>query len=149
MASKTEKKRSIAKGGFASVATGALLPLFHVSAPVANAQSPKDAQKMLKQADKDGDGNITWSEVLDLRKSIFSRLDRNRDGFVDKSDRPSFFASQFDKAFERFVEFDADQDERISREELLKGEAPGFEAADTNKDRVLSQDEIEAMRASL
>ncbi|MEO0872144.1 MAG: signal transduction protein, partial [Pseudomonadota bacterium] len=69
------------------------------------------------------------------------------DGFVDQSDRPSFFGSQFDKAFERFIDFDTDGDARVSRQELLDGEAPAFEEADTNKDKVLSADEIEAMRA--
>ena len=147
MKTKNAKKRSIAKGGFAIVATGVLLPLFHVSAPVAYAQSQKDAQKMFKQADKNRDGNISWSEVLDMRKSVFYRLDRNKDGFVDKTDRPSFFGSQFDKAFERFVEFDTDGDNRVSRQELLDGEAPAFEEADTNKDKILSAEEIEAMRA--
>ena len=147
MISKARPTRSIAKGGFAIVATGALLPLFHVSAPVAYAQTQQDAEKMLKQADKNRDGDISWDEVLDMRKSVFVRLDRNKDGFVDTSDRPSFFGSQFDKAFERFVEFDTDGDERVSRQELLNGDAPVFEEADTNKDKVLSSAEIEAMRA--
>lgn len=144
---KPNKTRSIVKGGFAIAATGALLPLFHVSAPVAYAQSQQDAQKMLKKADKNEDGNISWSEMLDMRKSVFYRLDRNKDGFVDQSDRPSFFGSQFDEAFERFVVFDTDGDNRVSRQELLEGEAPGFEEADTNKDKVVSAAEIEAMRA--
>lgn len=143
---KPNKTRSIVKGGFAIAATGALLPLFHVSAPVAFAQSQQDAQKMLKKADKNEDGNISWSEMLDMRKSVFYRLDRNKDGFVDTSDRPSFFGSQFDKAFERFVSFDTDGDNRISRQELLDGDAPAFEEADTNNDKVVSADEIEAMR---
>lgn len=143
---KTEK--TIAKGGFAIAAAGALFFLFHVSAPVANAQSQKDAQKMFKQADKNRDGSVTWDEVLDMRKGVFSRLDRNRDGYVDKSDRPSFFGSQFDKAFDRFVQFDIDNDSRISRQELLDGEAPVFAAADTNDDQVLSEAEIKAIRTS-
>ena len=141
------KTQSIVKGGFAIVATGALLPLFHVSVPVAYAQSQQDAQKMLKQADKNRDGSISWSEVIDMRKSVFYRLDRNKDGFVDQSDRPSFFGSQFDKAFERFIDFDTDGDARVSRQELLDGEAPAFDKADTNKDKILSADEIEAMGA--
>ena len=147
MISKSRKTRSIAKGGFAIVATGALLPLFHVSAPVAYAQSQQDAEKMLKKADKNRDGDISWDEVLDMRKSVFVRLDRNKDGYVDTSDRPSFFGGQFDKAFERFVQFDTDGDERVSRQELIDGEAPVFEEADTNKDKVLSKAEIETMRA--
>ena len=147
MISKSRKTRSIAKGGFAIVATGALLPLFHVSAPVAYAQSQQDAEKMLKKADKNRDGDISWDEVLDMRKSVFVRLDRNKDGYVDTSDRPSLFGGQFDKAFERFVQFDTDGDERVSRQELVDGEAPVFEEADTNKDKVLSKAEIEAMRA--
>lgn len=143
-----QEKKPTAIGGIAVAATGALLILSVLSAPVANAQTKEDAQKLLKQADKDRDGNITWDEMLTMRKSIFVRLDRNQDGFVDKSDRPSFFGGQFDKAFERFIAFDTDGDERVSRQELLDGEAPVFETGDTNGDGVLSQSEIAALKGS-
>ncbi|MEO1730092.1 MAG: signal transduction protein [Pseudomonadota bacterium] len=142
------KKRSIANGGFAIVAVGALIPLVQLSAPPAFAQSKEDIDKLVKQADQNGDGSITWSEVIALRETMFGRMDRNEDGYVDQSDRPFFYRSQFDEALERMGQFDADGDERVSRQELIGGKAPVFEQADINKDQVLSAAEIEAIRAS-
>lgn len=138
----------IAKAVLAILTTAAFLTLSTMSASVAYAQSQEEMKRMLNRADQDRDGSISWDEIIALRKSMFVRLDRNKDGFVDRSDRPPFFGSRFDKALEQMSQFDADGDARVSRQELLDGRAPAFERADTNKDKILSAEEIEAMRAA-
>ena len=65
------------------------------------AQSP-DADELMSRADLNGDGDISWEEVLDMRANSFERLDRNSDGVVSKDDSPARpFAARFNEALER------------------------------------------------
>jgi len=117
--------------------------------PMESKAQSQDSESSLLSADSNGDGEIAWSEVIDMRTNAFARLDRNGDGFVDKLDRPGFgFGRRFDEAFNRLqARYDVDADQRISRTELLEGPEPMFEAGDTNKDEVLSSEEMAALRA--
>lgn len=55
---------------------------------------------------------------------------------------------RFDDAFGQMQsQFDANKDRRVSRAEMLDSPSPSFVAGDVNADRVLSQDEIAALRA--
>jgi hypothetical protein len=102
----------------------------------------------LAEADANGDGNITWQEMLDMRSSIFGRLDRNGNGVVDRNDSPGFGPgkSRFDQAFDSLKDADANGDGRITRSEMLNAPAPMFEKGDTNGNRVLSASELAALR---
>lgn len=140
----TERKTT---GRLMVLAAGALCLLAFETDP-ALGQSKEDQARMLEQADKNRDGDIAWAEVIEMRQSIFKRLDRNKDGYVDKGDRPKMFGSRFDKAFNSLIQFDKNSDKRISRSELVNARAPSFERGDTNKDRILSAQEIEALRKS-
>lgn len=110
------------------------------------------AQSMdrLSEVDANGDGNIEWQELLDMRAATFRRLDRNSDGYIDNEDSPRMAAvkARFEEARTQLQPADADGDGRISREEMLNGPAPLFIKGDTNGDKVLSASEIAAMRAS-
>ena len=103
---------------------------------------------MLAQADANRDGQVTWAEVVTLRKQMFARFDRNADGYIDTQDRPAMFSGYFDEARSKVARFDTNGDGRISSAELVNGDAPAFAKGDTNGDKVLSSDEIRALRAA-
>lgn len=104
----------------------------------------------LEQADKNDDGEIVWQEILDMRLDTFARLDRNTDGFVDEEDSPAFgpMKKRFSRALDRLFEWDANEDKRISQDEMLEAPAPIFESGDKNGDGKLSKEEVEALRKS-
>ena len=130
------------------ITVAATLALLPIAGTAAHAQSKAEVEELLKQADANSDGQITWAEVEKLRASSFARLDRNGDGYIDNSDRPSMFRRRFDQAMTKVVEFDANGDGRISQSEMMNAEAPAFTKVDTNGDKVVTSDEIQAMRAS-
>lgn len=103
------------------------------------------------RGDLNGDGEIAWSEIVEQRTKAFSRLDRNRDGYVDQLDRPRFgFGRRFDEAFNQLkARYDSNSDQRISRTELIDGQEPMFEMGDINHDGVLSAEEIAALRTDV
>ena len=111
------------------------------------AQSP-DADELISRADLNGDGDISWEEVLDMRANSFERLDRNSDGVVSKDDSPARpFAARFNEALERLqADFDTDRDGEITKEEMMSAPAPLFEQGDIDGDDVLTADEMAAVR---
>ncbi|MEZ5490204.1 MAG: hypothetical protein R3F50_07775 [Gammaproteobacteria bacterium] len=122
-----------------------------LATPLESKAQSQGSRSSILSADSNGDGEITWSEVIEMRTNAFARLDRNGDGFVDKQDRPGFgFGRRFDEAFNRMkARYDVDADQRISRSELLEGPEPMFEAGDKNNDEVLSSEEMAALRAGM
>lgn len=107
------------------------------------AQSP-DPQQLLERADANGDGDISWEEVIALRSESFDQLDRNGDGVISADDSPARpFAARFNEAFEQIqANFDGDRDGQVTRDEMLNGPAPVFERGDVNEDGILSGEEI-------
>lgn len=117
-------------------------------APAHATPSERDLDQLTTRADANNDGDITWSEVVEMRTQVFSRLDRNSNGFVEANDRPRVLGARFDEAFAQLQrQFDANSDRRVSRAEMLNSQSLSFEAGDVNGDRVLSSDEIAALRA--
>ncbi|GGD11353.1 hypothetical protein GCM10011342_20190 [Aquisalinus flavus] len=114
------------------------------------AAGPASAQtaERLAEADANGDGNISWQEMLDMRAATFDRLDRNGDGFIDSADRPRIKAAQakFDEAFASLEDADVNGDGRISKSEMLDAPAPMFEKGDIDGDKVLTAEELSALR---
>jgi hypothetical protein len=101
----------------------------------------------IAEADANGDGNISWQEMMDMRAATFTRLDRNKDGFVDANDSPRGpLKARFDEALAQLKTSDANRDGRISKNEMLNAPAPMFENGDTNGDKVLSAAELSALR---
>ena len=120
-----------------------------VMSAAAGSASAQDASR-LAEADANGDSNITWQEMLDMRSAAFERLDRNSDGFADADDSPRFGPgkSRFGEALAQLQDADADGDGRISRTEMMDAPAPMFDEGDTDGDKVLSAEELTALRES-
>jgi hypothetical protein len=120
------------------------------AASPAAAQS-RDPVQLLAEADANDDGAVSWSEVVALRTRNFERLDRNRDGFIAANDRPrGFYAGRFDEAFAQVQsQFDANADQRVSRAEMINAPSPVFDQGDVDGNRVLSAQELRALRTSL
>ncbi|GGE84000.1 hypothetical protein GCM10011317_46540 [Niveispirillum cyanobacteriorum] len=102
----------------------------------------------LAEADANGDGKITWQEMVDMRAGVFERLDRDGDGFASSDDSPGMGPGKrlFSDAFGKVKSADANGDGRISKDEMLNGPAPLFEKGDTDGDKVLSAAELAALR---
>lgn len=115
---------------------------------VAQPRQP-DATKMFDSADTNGDGVITREEFRSACERGFARLDRNGDGYIDKSDMPSRLIGR-QKAQERLARMtarlDKDGDGRISEAEFVDGLAPLFDLADTDHNGELSKEEVAAAR---
>jgi len=129
----------------------ALVGLFYVAmGEHALAQQPPsaEAQNMLAQADANGDGNLEWAEVTSMRLEMFSRLDRNGDGFADEDDTPGLMGrNRYLEALGNLLpRFDSNEDQRISKDEMLNGPSPAFTLGDLNGDKVLSAAELQELR---
>lgn len=101
--------------------------------------------EMLKKADKDGDGKVSFDEMKVLRPEItkerFAMMDRNKDGSLTAVDFPS--------PAERFKDADKNADAKLSFEEF-KAMRPNatqerFDAVDKNKDGFLTMEELTTM----
>ena len=117
--------------------------------PVAAAQA-RDPVQLISEADANRDGAVSWAEVIAMRTQTFARLDRNRDGLISAADRPwGAFAARFDQAFASVKsQFDANSDNRVSRAEMVDAPSPAFDRGDANGDRVLSAQELAALRSA-
>jgi hypothetical protein len=130
------------------------------------------ASMMLRAADANGDNSVTRSEVNDLQIEMFEWMDRNGDGFLDAADQSPMHRRLAAIGEERRAErgddgerrrrgprrsrgrdsgmedhirqADANDDQRVSREEFLGMEHPGFDRLDANDDDVISPDELDA-----
>ena len=97
-------------------------------------------------ADTNRDGFVSKPELIAFRASNFTRLDRNGDGVLMRSDIPAMakrFRPEVD--FDRLIkQFDGNKDGKITRSEFVDGPTTIFDAADTNKDGLLSKAERNA-----
>ncbi|MEM7767796.1 MAG: EF-hand domain-containing protein [Pseudomonadota bacterium] len=131
---------------FALLLTGAAAMAVATAPAIGQEPSP---EQMMARADANGDGDISWDEVMTLRTQSFERLDRNDDGVVSVDDRPRGpMAGRFDTGLARVqVQFDADGDGQVTEEEMMGAPAPAFEQGDVDEDGVLTAEEIAALRA--
>lgn len=90
--------------------------------------------------DVNRDGAITRAEAEAARAIVFTRLDNDRDGYLDESERSTGQGARLSMAA------DADRDTRLSRAEFMSQPYRGFERLDADEDGVLSRTELEAAR---
>jgi hypothetical protein len=114
------------------------------------AAASAQSAEQLAQADSNGDGSVSKQELMDLRADMFGKLDRNGDGFADSKDSPTFGPpkKKFEEAFAKVKAADANGDGRVSRQEMIGAPTPRFDAADKDKNGILSSAEIAALSAA-
>merc|ERR1719510_2771759 len=102
-------------------------------------QSENQRKEVIKQLDKDGDGNITWLEFLNLMqefeasalgandeyKQAFDLADTNNDGKIDKDELKALFAQMGDALTDDQIQgmlthADKDGDGNISFDEFIE-----------------------------
>lgn len=121
----------------------------------ARAQQMRDPTQMLERADIDGDGRITRGEFTEARARNFAQLDRNEDGFLDKSDASGRRLGRArggggGERLQQAMDFiDSDGDGRISRDEFVGGRAIMFDRADSNGDQTIDPEEMKAFRDTI
>jgi len=97
-------------------------------------QAIKEADRIMKDVDENGDGNINFDEFVKARArnklstdimvlhAVFNLLDENDDGHIDKTELTKIFhaASEADQHISKMInEVDTDQDGQISFEEFM------------------------------
>jgi len=130
------------------------------------------ALMMLGAADLNGDNSVTRSEMVQLQGQEFEFRDRNSDGFLDAQDRSPVRqrmaemrqergealgdeasemrrhrrhdASERQGRGHRLQQLDANEDNRISREEFLNRPTALFDRLDTDGNDTVTPEELDA-----
>jgi len=98
---------------------------------------------MLRSADANKDGIITLDEALAAGEKEFARLDRNRDGGVDKADGDATRKEMTDYGVKRFIHhYGADKDGKVTREQFNKKAAERFAMMDLDNDGKITRQEM-------
>jgi hypothetical protein len=134
------------RAGFSALLSG----VFVLACPLMAAAQGRNSIDMITQADANGDGAVSWSEVVARRTQNFARLDRDNDGYISTNDRPPGpFGARFDEAFAQVQkQFDANSDRRVSRSEMIDTPGPAFTKGDVDGNGVLSAEELSSLRAA-
>ena len=103
-----------------------------------------DAEERRKRLDQDNDGRISRSE-WQRNEQTFARMDSDKDGYLTKEELRSAVREFRGKHRNGLREMDADADGNISPTEW-KGKEETFNRLDTNKDGLLSRDELREAR---
>lgn len=116
------------------------LPL--LALPIAFAGSAK-----FEAMDTNGDGKVSRVEHRNASEKMFKQIDKNRDGVVSATELRSAVDdgdSAGGSAREKFKKMDGNSDGRITEREHATAAYTMFSEADTNKDRFLSREELDA-----
>jgi Ca2+-binding EF-hand superfamily protein len=130
-----------------SIAT--LITFALLATPAAAQTSDTMMLERMRQADTNRDNMITRDELIASRAANFSRFDRNSDGMLTNADIPAILRrTAIGQQVETMrMEFDANGDGKVAREEFVSGPTPVFDRADANRDNQLTQPEIDAAKA--
>jgi Ca2+-binding EF-hand superfamily protein len=116
-----------------------------------HAHDRADPGQMFERADANGDGRITRDEFVSAHKALFTRLDRDGDGYLTSADAPRRLRNrgggEGQAAGLRLM--DTDGDGRISRQEFIDGSLKLFDRADANHDGVVDSQEVATFKAAV
>ena len=110
------------------------------------------AGRMFDRADTDKNGSLSQAEVLASAEKVFERRDSNKDGAIDTADaRPHKSKGHHGKGGEERAErmlkrLDADNDGKVSQDEMLARASETFERFDANKNGEVTKAEIDKKR---
>ncbi|MBM7404720.1 MULTISPECIES: EF-hand domain-containing protein [Sphingomonas] len=121
------------------------------SAMPALAQNPPprpDPAAMFAKMDTNKDGRVSRAEYVAARSQRFDQLDHDRDGVVTRSDFPRAAGNpQASARLDTLLgEADRNGDGKVTRAELKKAPAPGFDRVDADRDGYVTRAEMDAAR---
>lgn len=118
---------------------------FGVHAADGAGEHGKQGPDRIKHADKDGDGRLSRDEAAAMPRLAkqFDQIDTNKDGFLSKDELQAMRAKHGEQ---RQARPDTDRDGNITRAEAERFPKlkDNFDKLDTNKDGVLSKEEMKA-----
>ena len=105
-------------------------------------------------SDADGDGKISKDEAPEFLKSFFDRVDANGDGFLDKSEMDAMRNRRGGGpggagGSRNLMQFDANKDGKVSKDEVPETMQPFFDRMDQNGDGQIDAAEIAALRSRM
>ena len=115
--------------------------------------------QLLRAADTNEDQSISWDELEDLQREVFTYRDRNGDGYLSLEDRGPVAQRLHARADgqgnegrshrrgHRMAQIDSDGDQRISFEEISAHHRDRFNQLDSDQDGVVTREEMRAARA--
>lgn len=96
----------------------------------------------MRGASVDQDGGITQDEVVRVAGERFDRMDRNKDGTLDRADREARRKEATDYRVKRVLHrFGGVSDGKITREQAFKVAGDAFTRLDRNNDGTISRNE--------
>ena len=96
----------------------------------------------LRGAEADKDGAITLDAVVKAAGDRFDRMDRTKDGTLDRADRDALVKDMTDYRVKRILHrFDATADGKITREQAFKIAGDAFTRLDRNGDGTITRNE--------
>jgi Ca2+-binding EF-hand superfamily protein len=105
---------------------------------------------MFARADANGDGRITRDEFISTRNALFTRLDRDRDGYLTSADAPQRLRKHGGEGQAAGLRLmDTDGDGRISRQEFVDGSLKLFDRADADHDGIVDSREAADFEAAV
>jgi hypothetical protein len=119
-----------------------LLFLFSPSLVVAQATNAnvRALLQRLEAADLNRDGVITREELRTYRRANFTRLDRDKNGVLTRTDVPAY-ATMMNPDLNidaLMTQFDGNRDGRVTLNEFVFGPTVAFDVADINNDNVVT-----------